>query len=127
MGWYINGKKPTNNFIDQDFVKIIRNLSKNYRLHILSNADHEFVDASLRQVGIYDCFDQIVISSQSGARKPSEEAFSKLAERGIKPGSCIFIDDRNVNRQVAKSLGFNILEFNNKQELIDKLKLLQKA
>lgn len=125
--WYLSGKKPVHDLIDQSLVQTIKALSEKYQLHILSNANYEYVVGSLERSGLYRYFDQIVISSQSGARKPSEGAFCQLISRGIKPSKSIFIDDRKINRQVAKRLGFRILDFDNKQDLINLLKQLQKA
>lgn len=121
FAWYLSSKKPQSNLIDSAFEMRIKRLSKRYKLYILSNANHRFVASSLKETELLSYFEEVLISSEIGARKPSAEAFKELAGVGVDPAKSIFIDDSKSNRAQAKKMGYSILEFNSKKELISKL------
>lgn len=82
-------------FFDEVF-KIIPELSKNYKLAVVSDAwpslENVFAKAGLRSY-----FSSFIISSRLGVSKPNEIMYqSALRELNIKPGDAVFIDD-NIN------------------------------
>jgi putative hydrolase of the HAD superfamily len=53
-----------------------------------------------------DLFDAVVISSEVGMRKPEERIFRHaLAQLGLTPRQCVFIDDIEANVAAAQALG----------------------
>jgi putative hydrolase of the HAD superfamily len=53
-----------------------------------------------------DLFDAVVISSEVGMRKPEERIFRHaLAQLGLTPQQCVFIDDIEANVAAAQALG----------------------
>lgn len=121
FAWHIRGKKPDLELIDKDFINEIIRLSNKYALCILSNANHQFVYNSLKKSGLTRYFKVILISSDIGARKPSNEAFEALIRAGIEPAKGLFIDDRESNRRKARMLGYSVLEFGDKSDLLQKI------
>lgn len=124
LGWYMGSKKPVEELIDKEFVEIIKLLSRRYQLCILSNANHHFVKGSLQKSHLSKYFKYVVISSESGVRKPSKAAFYKLIDLGVEPQISLFIDDRDRNLYIADTLGFSTLRFKNKADLAQKLRRL---
>lgn len=119
--WYLSGKKPQPDLIDGAFEAQIKRLSRRYKLYILSNADHRFVASSLKETELLNYFEEVLISSEIGARKPSSSAFKKLTDAGAEPAKSILIDDRKSNQTQAKKIGYSVLEFSGKQDLLNKL------
>ncbi len=121
FGWYLGGKRPDAKMIDGDFEAQIKRLSKSYRLYILSNSNYSFVINSLEKQGLLGYFKVVLVSSEIGARKPSVDAYNKLIDAGADPAKSIFIDDRKSNRVQAKVMGYSIVEFSSKHDLLSKL------
>lgn len=75
--------------------ELLRRLSENYRLALLSNFDHA---ATARRVideaGLTGFFEVIVVSAEEGLRKPSPEICARCCRRmELEPGDCLFIGD----------------------------------
>lgn len=51
------------------------------RVFLLSNAQSDFTRPEIELLGLTDCFDGILISSEEGCRKPSPVFFRRLTER----------------------------------------------
>lgn len=81
-----------------------------YRLGIISNFDSRVYDV-MRQLGIYDFFDVLVISSEAGHAKPSHGIFSKaLEESGRDPREVIHVGDDLCNDfHGARAMGIRAL------------------
>ncbi|MFJ4834146.1 HAD family hydrolase [Streptomyces sp. NPDC088747] len=59
-----------------------------------------------------DLFDAVVLSYDSGCRKPEEEIFRLAAERaGMRPEECVLVDDLAVNCAGAVRAGWHGVEF----------------
>ncbi|WP_371597840.1 HAD family hydrolase [Streptomyces sp. NBC_00564] len=57
-------------------------------------------------------FDAVVLSYNSGCRKPEEEIFRLAAERaGVRPEECVLVDDLAVNCAGAEQAGWHGVEF----------------
>lgn len=81
-----------------------------YNLGIISNFDSRVYDV-MRELGIYDFFDVLVISSEAGHAKPSHGIFSKaLEESGRDPREVIHVGDDLCNDfHGARALGIRAL------------------
>jgi epoxide hydrolase-like predicted phosphatase len=69
-----------------------------------------------------ELFDQTLISGELGMHKPQPEIFRLAAERlGLKPPSCIFIDDLRENCEGAEAVGMTAVRHRTPQETILRL------
>ena len=77
-----------------------------YRLGIISNFDLRLHDI-LRQVGVLDLFEQIVVSSQVGAEKPSPRIFEEALRRfAVEPVELLHVgDEEKADGDGARALG----------------------
>lgn len=61
-------------------------------VYLVSNAQTCFTLGELRECGISELFDGILISSDAGVKKPSARIFELAAERfGLELGSCVYV------------------------------------
>lgn len=87
-----------------------------YRLFVLSNMSHEFIEF-LRRVPVYRHFDGEVVSCEEGICKPEPEIYRLLLERyGLDPRETLFIDDRPENVEAAEREGIVGFHYNRHDE-----------
>ncbi|NCC19490.1 HAD family phosphatase [Candidatus Saccharibacteria bacterium] len=84
---------------------------------VLSNTIEPHAKA-LREAGLYDGFDEVLLSHEIGLRKP----FSKTYEYALdvlraNPQTTIFIDDDPQNTKAASQLGIHSVTFVNPEQL----------
>ncbi len=91
----------------------LKRLKNNYRLGIVSDAQHDFAIPELKIVGIHDMFDAIIISGDYGYRKPDQRLFNEcLSKLGVLPSEAIFIgNDTYRDMGGAKSIGMRTALF----------------
>lgn len=92
-------------------VEVLSNLKESgYGLGVISNFDSRVYDV-MRQLGIYEYFDVLVISSEAGHAKPSHAIFSKALEQaGRDPREVIHVGDDLCNDfHGARALGIRAL------------------
>ena len=76
-----------------------------YRLYVLSNMSHEFIDF-LRRMPVYAQFDGEVVSCEELTIKPEHKIYELLLSRyGLEASESIFIDDRSDNGEAAAEMG----------------------
>lgn len=93
-------------------LKIIKKLHKNYKLYLFSNTT-EMSHLHNSKTGIYDNFDGLFMSFQTGMKKPDEKIYEEIMSKtGFKPDECIFIDDDPKNLKPAKLRGMRTVLFN---------------
>ncbi len=62
------------------------------QVYLLSNAQAAFTLGELKALGIYECFDEIYISSEVGFKKPSAIFFNRLlSEQSLLASDCLMI------------------------------------
>jgi putative hydrolase of the HAD superfamily len=74
---------------------------------VLSNFDARLVPI-LQDLGLFDCFDAIAVSSQLGAVKPQQKCYRAAAAlANVPPASCVLIGDDPIrDHQAAIEAGF---------------------
>ena len=79
------------------------------RLYLLSNAQACFTRPELRFLGLEDAFDDTLLSSEAGVRKPSEDIMRQLLERnGLAVSESILIgNDRGSDIALAEAVGMD--------------------
>lgn len=94
-------------------LEFLQKLSQNYRLFLLSNTDPIHMEKFEHDAGasfysdFYQCFEAIYFSHEIGARKPDEKAFYFLINKhDLQPKRTLFVDDKEINIQVAEAMGF---------------------
>lgn len=91
----------------KDAVKLIPELSKVYKLAVVSDA-WPSLENVFKEVGLKPFFSSFVISSKKGVTKPNELMYkTALAELDVSPEETIFIDDNIKNCDGARNLGIN--------------------
>jgi putative hydrolase of the HAD superfamily len=74
--------------------RVVRALSRRYRLGIVSNGFKDFQYHKLEKLGILGCFDCIVLFDEVGVRKPDKRIFLEALDRlGASPCECLYIGD----------------------------------
>ena len=89
-------------------------LSQGYRLHLCSNGFHEVQFKKLNACGLSGYFDNIILSEDAGANKPSSIFFDyAFRETNANPASTIMIGD-NYNTDIigAMDAGIDTILFN---------------
>lgn len=67
-------------------------------VYLISNAQECFTLKELKKLGLINCFDGIVISSEIGYKKPSVDIFERALERfGLNKDGCLFIGNDPVD------------------------------
>jgi putative hydrolase of the HAD superfamily len=95
-----------------DFVK---ELSKKYRLFLLSNTDSIHITTFEKTVGVpfytdfYNCFEKVHFSFEIGKRKPNANSYQHLIdEHNLVPEQTLFVDDKKENTDAAAALGLHV-------------------
>lgn len=93
---------------DEDAINWVREIRKSnqFKLSLLSNVAHGWVEDFFDKAELDELFDDVVLSSDIGLSKPSPRVFDITAERlGLAPVECIMIDDKSANIDGAKEAG----------------------
>lgn len=91
---------------------LVDRLGSRYRLGIISNFDHgPTVEMALTIHGIRDRFEAVVVSADTGWRKPRPEIFQETFRRmGIGPTDAIFVGDTpEVDVLGAQAVGMDVI------------------
>ncbi len=99
--------------LDPDVVDVLEDLSRHYRLAMLSNDIGSWSRHLRSHFGLDEYFEEAVISGDVGVRKPEERIYRIVLERlGLKPQECVFVDDRPGNLEPAAALGMRTVLYN---------------
>ncbi|MCD9500187.1 HAD family hydrolase [Photobacterium carnosum] len=84
-----------------------------YSLYYLTNMCSAFFDTLYEKHHFISFFDGGLVSGKELVMKPEQEIFMRLCERyQLTPQESLFIDDNSENVQIASTLGFNTIQFN---------------
>jgi len=115
---YFSGDRLNHRLVD--FIGELR--AQGYAVALLSNESLQ-LNERLRELGISDLFDPIVISAQIGVMKPDPTAYRVvLQELHVAPREAIFIDDMLANVRGAQAVGLHALLFRPETNLREELK-----
>jgi putative hydrolase of the HAD superfamily len=95
--------------------ELLRQLGERYRLAVVSNFDYTPTAlAILREAGIVDLFETIVVSDAVGWRKPAPVIFHQALDRmRIDVGEALFVGDRaDIDVAGARALGMDVAWLN---------------
>lgn len=108
-------------------IETLKELSKNYRLFLLSNTNiihYELYNADFAKQfetnGLEDLFEKAYFSHQIKLRKPDTEIFEKvLNESNLIAEETLFIDDFAENLRAARELNINTVKVLTNSDFID--------
>ena len=100
--------------------------AEGFRLYGLTNWDTE-IYTTMAQFGIFKLLDGSIISSEEHVVKPGPEIYRRLFERfDLKPGECIFTDDKPENIEGGRRLGMDGIVFKDATQYETELRSLLK-
>lgn len=98
--------------INPQVIELIHELKTKFKIGLITNAHHEFLEPILTEMGLTKLFDSIVISSLVGHIKPDPEIFQHaINELGVKPEEAVFIDDIERNAAAAEEIGLQSIHY----------------
>ncbi|PYM16196.1 MAG: hypothetical protein DMD81_13250 [Candidatus Rokuibacteriota bacterium] len=98
---------------------LLRRLAERHRLAVVSNFDYTPTAIGiLKQAGVADLFEAIVVSAEVGWRKPRREIFDvALTELGVRPAEALFVGDRaDIDVVGAQDIGMPVAWINRAAE-----------
>ena len=114
-------------FINNELVSYIKELKKEYKVYLLSNAISSFLRRILKDNNLYELFNEVYISSEIKLIKPYKEFFNYVIEKeNLDPSLCIMIDDNKKNIEGAINCKLNGIVFTNNKDLKEKLDIFLK-
>lgn len=113
--------------INTELVEIIKELkNKGYKIGLISNYGLELRD-KIKDQGILDLFDSIIVSSEVNCQKPEPKIFNlSFTELKVKPEETIFVDNAPKCLENSKIIGFYPILYKDNESLKNELeKILQ--
>lgn len=107
--------------VDDEVLDLVQEVrARGHAVVVFSNASTR-LERDMDALGVTTRVDAIVNSARLGVAKPDPEAFRAAAELlGLRPAMCIFVDDRVVNVEGARTAGMRAELFTG----VDKLRAL---
>jgi putative hydrolase of the HAD superfamily len=117
--------KYTSTVIDQRVIDLIKKLkNRGYVIALLSNTIPPHARFNQKH-GSFDLFNPIILSIETGARKPEEKIYQTMLEKlNLSPSECVFIDDKKEYVEGASRIGIHGLKFDSYAKLTSDLKML---
>ena len=113
--------------INNELVSYIKELKKEYKVYLLSNAISSFLRRILKENNLYELFNEVYISSEIKLIKPYKEFFNYVIEKeNLDPSLCVMIDDNKKNIEGAINCKLNGIVFTNNKDLKEKLDIFLK-
>ena len=109
--------------INNGLLDLISKLKKDYKIGLLSNYNHVWLNELIFKYELEKYFDSLVISSLHKVAKPEKKIYEiSLNLLGIKPDEAIFFDDRQINIDGGKDAGIKSFLFTTNEKFIEDLK-----
>jgi putative hydrolase of the HAD superfamily len=92
-------------------IEAVRRCSAKLKTACLTNNFRSAMEARPEVAMVLELFDQVIASSEVGARKPDRH-FYELACRvlSVQPTECVFLDDLGVNLKPAREMGMTTIK-----------------
>ena len=105
-------------YVHKDVLSLVKELKdQQLQLAVLSNTVSAHA-LYLTQQGLYDDFDELVLSFQVNIRKPDPEIFTLALEKlGVAAEEAFFVDDLQENVDAANKLSIHGILFTSAEEL----------
>lgn len=111
-------------------LEFLQELSKKYRLFLLSNTDSIHINTFEEKSGVsfykdfYDCFEKVYFSFDIGMRKPDPKIYQFVLEQNnLAAENTLFVDDKTENTDSAAALGIKVWNLQvGKEDVVDLFK-----
>ncbi|MBE8727116.1 HAD family hydrolase [Flavobacterium hungaricum] len=108
-------------------LEFLQELSKKYRLFLLSNTDSIHIETFETKSGaefcedFYQCFEKVYFSFDMGLRKPDPKIYQFLIDKhNLVPENTLFVDDKKENTDSAAALGIKVWNLQvGKEDVVD--------
>lgn len=108
-------------------LEFLQELSKKYRLFLLSNTDSIHINTFETKSGVsfyqdfYNCFEKVYFSFDMGLRKPDPKIYQYLIDQhNLIPANTLFVDDKKENTDSAAALGIKVWNLQvEKEDVVD--------
>jgi putative hydrolase of the HAD superfamily len=116
---YFEALQPNPPMID-----LMRELKEaGYRMAMLTNNVQEWEPLWRAMLPVDEIFETVVDSGFVGCRKPESRIYALTLERIAAPaGSCLFVDDVEVNVEGARRAGMNAVHFRDNEQAIAEIR-----
>ncbi|MBQ9268717.1 MAG: HAD family phosphatase [Oscillospiraceae bacterium] len=110
-------------------IPLVRGLKKaGFGVYYLSNYSKKAYDECAESLAFLPDMDGGVVSFRAGLTKPDPRVYRYFLEQyGLRPETCLFVDDTEENVTAARELGFHGHVFRTYEELAKELKDLEKS
>ncbi len=100
-----------NQKINEKVVELIKQLKKRFKIVCLTDTNNLHFKSHEEQ-GILDLFDEKFGSHELGMRKKDKQTFKIVLDKlRVKPNEVLFVDDKIVNIESARSARINVIHF----------------
>jgi putative hydrolase of the HAD superfamily len=110
---------------NEPMIDLMRSLrERGMRMALLTNNVREWEPLWRAKLPVDEIFELVVDSAFVGMRKPEREIYELTLERlgdGIRPDECVFVDDIDVNCQMAVSLGMHAVHYVSPEQAIPEI------
>jgi putative hydrolase of the HAD superfamily len=110
---------------NEPMIALMRELKDDgHRMAMLTNNVREWEPLWRAMLPVDEIFELVVDSAFVGLRKPESEIYELTLERlgGVPPGSCLFIDDADVNCEAAAKLGMAAVHYMQNDQAIPEIR-----
>ena len=107
---------------DQSVIAYIRELKGKYLIGMITDNKVDRIETILKEKGLEELFDVVVISAQVHSGKTEERIFAEALNRsGLESGECVFIDNTAQNLEVPRQMGFRTVYFDDEKRDLTEL------
>jgi putative hydrolase of the HAD superfamily len=116
---YFEALQPNPPMID-----LMRELKQSgYRMAMLTNNVQEWEPLWRPMLPVDEIFETVVDSGFVGCRKPESKIYALTLERiGAAAGSCLFVDDVEINCEAARKAGMTAVHFRDNEQAIAEIR-----
>lgn len=121
---FIYFKKIWNNIFSEDIrmTKLIKKISKNYKIGIISNINKLHYEYIRNKFKIFKEVDEIILSYKVGCQKPDKKIYEfAINKMNINAGNLIYIDDRLELIKAGEKIGFKCIHYTSFDNFFEKL------
>ncbi|MFH0988699.1 MAG: HAD family phosphatase [bacterium] len=110
----------------QEMEQLVHSVAKNYQTALLSNTNPLHYDHCLEHLPVLHQIPQHILSYKFHCLKPGSLIFEKAAQYlHADPSEILFIDDAAENVRGAAEIGYRFIQFQGKDALESKLRILE--
>src|SRR3954453_16501324 len=111
---------------NEPMIDLMRDLrERGFRMAMLTNNVREWEPLWRAKLPVDEIFELVVDSAFVGMRKPEREIYELTLERlgdGIRGEECVFIDDVDVNCDMARELGMTAVHYQSPEQAIAEIR-----